>query len=174
MAATFSYAQAAKGISSPPSISKPASGSATPAKDDATKTPITSTSQVNSWADDAETESSTEQPATNGESQTASSKPVESLEASTADLDSLSASTATKDDDVSSQANMSSESTWDNKSQASTSVDKTVEPVQKTLEKPEKGEKGRRGKKGEKGEKKEPEKEKKKRERKRKPEGAAA
>lgn len=160
MAATFSYAQAAKGISSPVSVSKPASGSATPAKDDATKAPITSTSQVNSWADDAETESSTEQPATNGESRTTNSKPTESLEASTADLDSLSASTATKDDDVSSQANMSSESTWDNKSQASTSVDKTVEPVQKTLEKPEKGEKGRRGKKGEKGEKKEPEKEK--------------
>jgi la-related protein 1 len=166
MAATFSYAQAAKGISSPVSVSKPASGSATPAKDDASKAPITSIAQGNSWADDAETESSNEQPATNGESGTTSSKPTkptESLEASTTDLDSLSASTVTKDDDTSSQPNTSSESTWDNKSQASTSVDKTVEPVQKTSEKPEKGEKGRKGKKGEKGdkaEKKEPEKEK--------------
>lgn len=160
MAATFSYAQAAKGISSPVSVSKPASGSATPAKDDASKAPITSIAQVNSWADDAETESSTEQPTTNGEPQTSSSKPTkptESLEASTTDLDSLSASTVTKDDDTSSQPNMSSESTWDNKSQASTSVDKTVEPVQKTSEKPQKGEKGRKGKKGE---KKEEEKEK--------------
>lgn len=158
MAATFSYAQAAKGISSPVSVSKPASGSATPAKDDASKAPITSVAQVNSWADDAEIESSPEQPTTNGESK--SSQPVESLEASTNDLDSLSASTMTKDDDVSSQPNMSSESTWDNKSQASTSVDKAAEPVQKTSEKPEKGEKGRRGKKSEKSEKKEPEKEK--------------
>ena len=162
MAATFSYAQAAKGISSPVSVSKSASGSATPAKDDATKAPITSIAQVNSWADDAETESSTEQPTTNIESRTTSkaTKPEQSaepLEASTTDLDSLSASTVTKDDDVSSQPNMSSESTWDNKSQASTSVDKTVEPVQKTSEKPERGEKGRKGKKGE---KKEAEKEK--------------
>lgn len=163
MAATFSYAQAAKGISGPVSVSKPASGSATPAKDDASKAPITSIAQVNSWADDAETESSSEQPTMNGESQTTASKPTksaESLEASTPDLDSLSASTATKDDDTSSQPNMSSESTWDNKSQASTSVDKTVEPVQKSSEKPEKSEKSRKGKKGEKGEKKEPEKEK--------------
>lgn len=163
MAATFSYAQAAKGITSPVSVSKPASGSATPAKDDDSKGPITSIAQVNSWADDAETESSTEQPTTNGESQATtlkSTKPAESLEASTTDLDSLSASTATKDDDASSQPNASSESTWDNKSQASTSVDKTVEPVQKTSEKPERSEKGRKGKKGEKGEKKEAEKEK--------------
>lgn len=166
MAATFSYAQAAKGISSPVSASKPASGSATPAKDDTSKAPITSIAQVNSWADDAETESSIEQPTTNGESQTTTSKPAkaaESLEASTTDLDSLSASTVTKDDDASSQPNTSSESTWDNKSQASTSVDKSVEPVQKTSEKPERSEKGRKGKKGEKGEKsdkKEAEKEK--------------
>ncbi|KAF1931029.1 uncharacterized protein M421DRAFT_57485 [Didymella exigua CBS 183.55] len=163
MAAAFSYAQAAKGISSPVSVSKPVSGSATPAKDDASKAPISSIAQVNSWADDAETGSSSEQPIANSESRTTSSKPskpAESLEASTTDLDSLSASTVTKDDDTSSQPNMSSESTWDNKSQASTSVDKTVEPVHKTPEKPEKSEKGRKGKKGEKGEKKEAEKEK--------------
>lgn len=166
MAATFSYAQAAKGISSPVSVSKPASGSATPAKDDASKAPVTSIAQVNSWADDAETESSTEPPTTNGESQTSSAKPTkpaqstDSIEVSTPDLDSLSASTVTKDDDVSSQPNMSSESTWDNKSQASTSVEKSVDPAEKTSEKPEKGEKGRKGKKGDKGEKKEPEKEK--------------
>lgn len=163
MAATFSYAQAAKGISSPVSVSKPTSGSATPAKDDASKAPTTSIAQVNSWADDAETESSTEQPTTNGEPRITtpkSTKPAESLEASTTDIDSLSASTATKDDDASSQPNNSSESTWDNKSQASTSVEKTVEPVQKTSEKPERSEKGRKGKKGDKGEKKEPEKEK--------------
>ncbi|KAH6614938.1 hypothetical protein C7974DRAFT_56412 [Boeremia exigua] len=163
MAATFSYAQAAKGISSPVSVSKPASGSTTPAKDDASKIPLTSTNKVNNWADDAENESANEHATSNGDLQTPSSKPsnsTESLEASTTDLDSLSASTVTKDDDVSSQPNMSSESTWDNKSQASTSVDKTVEPVQKTSEKPEKSEKGKKGKKGEKGEKKEAEKEK--------------
>lgn len=159
MAATFSYAQAAKGISSPVSVSKPASGSATPAKDDVSKAPTTSIAQVNSWADDAETESSTEQPTTNGESQTSASKPTnaaqsgESMEASTPDLDSLSASTVTKDDDVSSQPNMSSESTWDNKSQASTSVDKSVEPVEKTSEKADKGPKGKKGKKNDKAEK---------------------
>lgn len=164
MAATFSYAQAAKGISSPVSVSKPASGSATPAKDDSSsKAPMASIAQVNNWADDAENESSVEQPTMDGEprrNSSKSTKPAESLETSTTDLDSLSASTVTKDDDVSSQPNTSSESTWDNKSQASTSVDKTVEPVQKTSEKAEKGEKGRKGKKGEKGDKKEAEKEK--------------
>ncbi|KAJ8110359.1 hypothetical protein OPT61_g6781 [Boeremia exigua] len=160
MATTFSYAQAAKGISSPVTVSKPASGSATPAKDDVSKAPITSIAQTNNWADDAEAESSTEQPTLNGDSLTAASKPTkpaESLETSTADLDSLSASTVTKDDEVSSQPNMSSESTWDSKSQASTSVDKSIEPAQKTSEKPERSEKGRKGKKGE---KKEAEKEK--------------
>ncbi|KAJ4334707.1 hypothetical protein N0V95_009095 [Ascochyta clinopodiicola] len=170
MAATFSYAQAAKGISSPVSASKPASGSATPAKDDASKDAITSVARVNSWADDAETETSTDRPATNDESLTTASKPTtpaqstESIEASTPDLDSLSASTVTKDDDVSSQPNMSSESTWDNKSQASTSVDKAVEPAEKTSEKPEKSEKSKKGKKnhdkGEKEKEKENEKEK--------------
>lgn len=40
---------------------------------------------------------------------------------------------------MSSIPNTSSESTWDNKSQASTSVDKSVEPVEKTSEKVKKG-----------------------------------
>ena len=54
---------------------------------------------------------------------------------------------------------MSSESTWDNKSQASTSVDKSVEPAEKTSEKPEKGERSKKNKKGDKEKEKEKEKE---------------
>jgi la-related protein 1 len=145
MAATFSYAQAAKGVSSPASVSKPTSGSATPAKD-TSKAALTSVASVGNWADDAETDSATEQPtaASETQSQKPSSKPavpsqsVDVSDASTPDIDALSSSTAAKDDDVSSQPNMSSESTWDNKSQASTSVDKSVEPVEKTSEKTKK------------------------------------
>lgn len=145
MAATFSYAQAAKGISPAPA-SKPASGSATPAKDMASTPPPTALASVRSWADDAEHEPTTDNPTTERENESQmSSKPAKSLQSvetssvSSPDLGALSASTVTKDDDVSSQPIASSESTWDNKSQASTSVDKTAEPAEKTSEKVKKG-----------------------------------
>ncbi|KAF2131324.1 hypothetical protein P153DRAFT_355135 [Dothidotthia symphoricarpi CBS 119687] len=145
MAATFSYAQAAKGISPAPA-SKPTSGSATPAKDTTSTPPPTTLASVRSWADDAESESVTEKPTTEPETDSQTSpkaaEPLQSVETSSVsspDLGALSASTVTKDDDVSSQPIASSESTWDNKSQASTSVDKTVEPAEKTSEKVKKG-----------------------------------
>jgi la-related protein 1 len=148
-ASTFSYAQAAKGISTPVSQSKPASGVATPAKDISSASANGPLGSVPSWADDAESESVTEHPATNGEVQPQVSSPtpaqptqsVEDSSISSPDLgaSASSASTVTKDDDVSSLPNASSESTWDNKSQASTSVDKSVEPAEKTSEKVKKG-----------------------------------
>jgi la-related protein 1 len=148
-ASTFSYAQAAKGMSTPVTQSKPASGAATPAKDTIPTTVNGSAGPAPSWADDAESESATEQPTTAREvqPQTSSSTPaqpthsVETSSISSPDLgaSASSASTVTKDDDVSSLPNASSESTWDNKSQASTSVDKSAEPVEKTSEKVKKG-----------------------------------
>jgi la-related protein 1 len=64
------------------------------------------------------------------------SQPVDASNVSSPDLGASTSSTVTKDDDVSSIPNTSSESTtWDNKSQASTSVDKSVEPVEKTSDK---------------------------------------
>jgi la-related protein 1 len=148
-ASTFSYAQAAKGMSTPVTQSKPASGAATPAKDTTSTTVNGSIGPAPSWADDAESESATEQPTTAHEtlpqaSSSTPAQPVQSVETSSISSPDLgasasSASTVTKDDDVSSLPNASSESTWDNKSQASTSVDKSAEPVEKTSEKVKKG-----------------------------------
>jgi la-related protein 1 len=148
-ASSFSYAQAAKGISTPVSQSKPASGAATPAKDTSSASANGPLGSVPSWADDAESDSVTEQPTTTGEAQpqaptSTSAQPTQSVETSSISSPDLgasasSASTVTKDDDVSSLPNASSESTWDNKSQASTSVDKSVEPAEKTSEKVKKG-----------------------------------
>ncbi|KAH7095507.1 hypothetical protein FB567DRAFT_31621 [Paraphoma chrysanthemicola] len=146
-ASTFSYAQAAKGMSTPTTTSKPVSGTATPAKDPAAPTSNGSVTSAPSWAEDAENESLPEQPAAerDAESQKPSATPavpvqsVETSSISSPDLGASSVSTVTKDDDVSSLPNASSESTWDNKSQASTSVDKSVEPVEKTSEKVKKG-----------------------------------
>jgi len=148
-ASTFSYAQAAKGMSTPVASSKPTSGAATTAKDTTTPaTPNGSLGQVPSWADEAESEAPTEQSSsTVREAQpkapvSTPAQPAPSVETSSIsspDLGASSASTVTKDDDVSSLPNASSESTWDNKSQASTSVDKSVEPVEKTSDKVKKG-----------------------------------
>ncbi|KAJ5058995.1 hypothetical protein J3E74DRAFT_466595 [Bipolaris maydis] len=148
MASTFSYAQAAKGISTPTSTSKPASGSATPAKDATSVSgPDANASPVN-WAEDVEAESHSEQPSVAREARTEQpasvapkpSQPADASNVSSPDLGASSSSTVTKDDDVSSVPNTASESTtWDNKSQASTSVDKSVEPVEKTSEKVKKG-----------------------------------
>lgn len=152
-ASTFSYAQAAKGMSTPVAQSKPTSGAATPAKDSAPTTANGSAGAASSWADDTETEPSTQEPTSaaasshEGQPPASSSAPaqpshaVEDSSISSPDLgaSASSASTVTKDDDVSSLPNASSESTWDNKSQASTSVDKSAEPVEKTSEKVKKG-----------------------------------
>ncbi|USP74410.1 hypothetical protein yc1106_01684 [Curvularia clavata] len=148
MASTFSYAQAAKGISTPTTASKPTSGSATPSKDaSSAPVPDTHASPAN-WAEDVEAESRSEQPAAVREVRaeqpasdiTKSSQPVDASNVSSPDLGASSSSTVTKDDDVSSVPNTASESTtWDNKSQASTSVDKSVEPVEKTSDKVKKG-----------------------------------
>jgi la-related protein 1 len=150
--ATFSYAQAAKGLSAPPSstTSKPSSGSATPAKDPQVTT--TPAAGVMNWADDAEAETAPLEPTTSSqESRTqppapASKEPASEAPAPSAvsspDLGASSASTVTKDDDMSSIPNTSSDSTWDNKSQASTSVEKSVDSIEKPSEKGE----GRKGK----------------------------
>lgn len=148
-ASTFSYAQAAKGMSTPVALSKPSSGAATPAKDVAAPASANgSVGPVPSWADDAESEAPIEPSASTTREAppqahvSTSAQPTPSVDAlsiSSPDLGASSASTVTKDDDVSSLPNGSSESTWDNKSQASTSVDKSVEPVEKTSEKVKKG-----------------------------------
>ncbi|CAI6249543.1 unnamed protein product [Periconia digitata] len=153
--ATFSYAQAAKGLSAPPSAaaSKPTSGSATPAKDSQiTMSP--SAAGAMSWADDAEAndtpsetasssrETRTEQPvAPPKEPATTPQAPTETL-LSSPNLSASSASTVTKDDDVSSIPNTSSDSTWENKSQASTSIEKSADTVEKPSGKGE-GKKGK-------------------------------
>ncbi|EUC33390.1 hypothetical protein COCCADRAFT_42382, partial [Bipolaris zeicola 26-R-13] len=150
MASTFSYAQAAKGISTPTSTSKPASGSATPAKDVSSVSGPDATASPANWAEDVEAESHSEQAPVAREARTEqpasvapkSSQPADASNVSSPDLgaSASSSSTVTKDDDVSSVPNTASESTtWDNKSQASTSVDKSVEPVEKTSEKVKKG-----------------------------------
>lgn len=141
----FSYAMAAKGLSSGPATaaqSNSASGSSTPAKDPtSTAAPVAS---VASWADDAEEEHGKKdasiapqeervevQPSDDAKSDVA---PVITSIVSSPDLGASSASTAVKDDDVSSLQNAASESTWESKSQASTSVEKSSEAGDKTSE----------------------------------------
>ena len=147
MAATFSYAQAAKGLSSGPTSSatpsKPSSGSATPAKDSLPSN--ASTAAVMSWAEDAEANDTRSEKTSSSyepriQPQAAESKDAAVPQVSTAsvvsspDLGASSASTVTKDDDVSSIPNTSSDSTWENKSQASTSVEKSTDSVEKLSE----------------------------------------
>jgi la-related protein 1 len=144
---TFSYAQAAKGLSTPVAASKPISGAATPAKETISahaNGPVTS---ALSWAEEADSESQVDQPipspeATSKESLSKPTPPTPSVETpdiSSPDLGASSASTVTKDDDVQSLPNGSSDSTWDNKSQASTSVANSLESGDKTSEKGKKG-----------------------------------
>jgi la-related protein 1 len=144
MASSFSYAQAAKGVATPATTSKPTSGSATPSKDANDATVPDSNASATSWAEDVDTQLQPDQPTTTHEErpqQSASNaaKSTDASKVSSPDLGASTASTVTKDDDVSSIPNTSSDSTWDNKSQASTSVDKSVEPVEKTSEKTKKG-----------------------------------
>ncbi|KAF2120660.1 hypothetical protein BDV96DRAFT_271884 [Lophiotrema nucula] len=149
----FSYAQAAKGLSSTgtaaTSTSKPSSGALTPSKDVNGPSATAPVSSVTSWADDAEANDTRveKQPSKRDRSHGApvttksanSQAPTATSSISSPDLGASSASTVTKDDDVASLQNTSSESTWENKSQASTSVEKTAEPVERTSEKVKKG-----------------------------------
>ncbi|KAF9740639.1 HTH La-type RNA-binding protein [Paraphaeosphaeria minitans] len=139
----FSYAQAAKGLVAAPgsSTSKASSsGAVTPAKD--SQSASTSAATVMSWAEDAEgNESRPENTEGSNESRTLNTKsaaaPSELTAAALAspEIGASTASTVTKDDDVSSIPNTSSDSTWENKSQASTSVDKSTEPSEKSSQK---------------------------------------
>ncbi|KAF2739917.1 hypothetical protein EJ04DRAFT_419254, partial [Polyplosphaeria fusca] len=143
----FSYAQAAKGLASSTSTtaqSKPSTGTSTPAKD-VSATPATAPTSITSWADDAEANAPhpENQPSQRERSRGASSGPksgaaqnnTAASSISSPDLGASSSSTVTKDDDISSLPNTSSDSTWENKSQASVSADKPTESAEKTPEK---------------------------------------
>lgn len=133
MASTFSYAQAAKGMSTtatPATQSKAPSGATTPA--------LTAEPTGINWADDGEATNhlledaseamaKVDEPAANGVQKPAvnAQQPGESGISSP----SVAASTTTKDDDASSIRNASSESTWDNKSQASNVAEKPSDQV---------------------------------------------
>lgn len=140
----FSYAQAAKGrVAAPGSSASKASssGAVTPAKD--SQSVSTSTAAVMSWAEDAEGHDahSSEKIPGASESRTQTTKSAATPSDLTAaalsspEIGASTASTVTKDDDVSSIPNTSSDSTWENKSQASTSVDKSTEPSEKSSQK---------------------------------------
>jgi len=147
MSATFSYAQAAKGGAVPPAASKPGAASADPAKDASLAPPHDANASARSWAEDVETDARPNQPEQARETRSQSSdsnlarvaRSVDTSSVSSPDLGASSSSTVTKDDDVSSIPNTSSESTWDNKSQASIPADKAAEPTEKTLEKAKRG-----------------------------------
>ncbi|KAF2199945.1 hypothetical protein GQ43DRAFT_97450 [Delitschia confertaspora ATCC 74209] len=149
----FSYAQAAKGMSSstsPVVASKPASESATPSKD-AKSTPIAVPTVASGmdWADESEgndtDEAHVENPSDPRKEQVTtpepSSKPdVSQLQTAVPTVSSPkvgtpSSSTLTKEDDVLSVQNNSSESTWENKSQASNPTEKVAELGDDTSEK---------------------------------------
>ncbi|KAF1968372.1 hypothetical protein BU23DRAFT_480636 [Bimuria novae-zelandiae CBS 107.79] len=139
----FSYAQAAKGKSAVPgsSVSKASSsGAITPAKD-AQPTSTTAAAVMN-WAEDAqandprsEKPSSTREPRTQHVKSSTVPSELTATALSSPEMGASTASTVTKDDDVSSVPNTSSDSTWENKSQASTSVDKSTEPSEKSSQK---------------------------------------
>ncbi|EKG19358.1 RNA-binding protein Lupus La [Macrophomina phaseolina MS6] len=139
MASTFSYAQAAKGMSTtatPATQSKAPSGTTTPA--------LTTEPTGINWAEEGEAasralENGTEdavkldEPVTNGVQKHAMS--AQPSGESGISSPSVAASTTTKDDDASSVRNASSESTWDNKSQASNPAEKPVEQTEAGSEK---------------------------------------
>ncbi|KAF2461102.1 hypothetical protein BDY21DRAFT_361097 [Lineolata rhizophorae] len=149
-AQVFSYAQAAKGLSSKASdasasqsqSTKPSPGGAvTPSKDIGA---IPSLPSGMSWSEDAESNSAptgtgsddtvTDKPQVNGTSPQQGSKdaPIQSAPnaSSPASPDlagTSSSSTVAKEDDISSLPNASSESTWENKSQVSNTMDKPAD-----------------------------------------------
>ncbi|KAF2706678.1 hypothetical protein K504DRAFT_385523 [Pleomassaria siparia CBS 279.74] len=153
--APFSYAQAAKGLSaalvtSAPS-NKPSPDNTSAPKDSSIVPSIVPGAPTMSWADDVEASDPLPTKASSvRESRSTGAPPLVSKPTvipqpaapasviSSPELGASSASTVTKDDkddDVSSLPNGSSESTWENKSQASISVDKTQEPAEKTSDK---------------------------------------
>ncbi|KAF2472197.1 uncharacterized protein BDR25DRAFT_19161 [Lindgomyces ingoldianus] len=145
----FSYAQAAKGLSTAASAAAPSkstTGTITPSKDASLAVSTAPATSALSWADDTEADDLPPQkPSISRETQVngapVSSKQVIVQQTSAAssvsspELGTSSSSTIAKDDDVSSIQNTSSESTWENKSQASTSVDKSAEAGEKTADK---------------------------------------
>jgi la-related protein 1 len=156
--ATFSYAQAAKGLSSTstPAHSKAASGSTTPGKDVPAASSVPSFTTAPSWAEDAEAEDARTAKQTSSRDGHSSVAPTPSKQvsrqdpntisgASSPDLGASSTSTAVKEDDTVSLQNASSDSTttWEKQSQASTSVERTSEPADKN-EKPVEKSKGKK------------------------------
>ncbi|KAF2761886.1 hypothetical protein EJ05DRAFT_188156 [Pseudovirgaria hyperparasitica] len=157
---SFSYAQAAKGISSTSASAAPtakaSSGSITPAKDatPSSNTLPTNPPVVNNVEDDTAAaslkrvqkeleKSSGKEPQANGvapqtqpniQQRSQISGPASPEFGGTA-----SSSTLGKDDDVSSLANASSESTWENKSQGSAAVEKSADQGASQEEKSKKG-----------------------------------
>ncbi|KAF2447412.1 hypothetical protein P171DRAFT_452708 [Karstenula rhodostoma CBS 690.94] len=139
----FSYAQAAKGLVAAPASSASkasSSGAVTPAKD--SQSASTSAAAVMSWAEDADGNDARPEnipgPSESGAQNTKSAAAPSELTAAalaSPEIGASTASTVTKDDDVSSIPNTSSDSTWENKSQASTSVDKSTEPSEKSSQK---------------------------------------
>ena len=129
-------------------MSKSAPSPAPQSKDASSVSESDAHASPSNWAEDVEAESRPEQPTVARDAQpersassaARNSQPLDTSNVSSPDLGASSSSTVTKDDDVSSIPNASSESTtWDNKSQASTSVEKSVEPVEKTSDKVKKG-----------------------------------
>ncbi|KAF2145695.1 uncharacterized protein K452DRAFT_305669 [Aplosporella prunicola CBS 121167] len=139
MAASFSYAQAAKGIvsntTSTSQSSKTPSGTTTPA--------VASEPNGLNWAEDGETDdhaaennaedaNKTEEAAAN-DAPSSSQKPAANAQpngdsgTSSPSVGASSSSVTTKEDDSSSVPNASSDSTWDSKSQASNAAEKSNE-----------------------------------------------
>jgi la-related protein 1 len=147
-AVPFSYAQAAKGLTSTGASvasSRSPSGNITPAKDGLTLPPLTSEIPAGtSWADDAETgpkdSHSSATTAVDAQSSPRIHSPVTHASAytpngvtspSSPDFGASSTSTLAREDDAISIPITSSESTWENKSQSSTVADKPLEVSEK-------------------------------------------
>ncbi|KAK7536101.1 uncharacterized protein J3D65DRAFT_403530 [Phyllosticta citribraziliensis] len=150
MAATFSYAQAAKGMSSAATTTSQSSKAPSGAN-----TPYTSEPGATNWAEDSEASASAsasvaengappsaakaDETVSNGIATHNQKQGLSSLQAADSGISSpsigASSTSATKEDDISSVPNASSESTWDSKSQASNAADKPAEQSEQTSEK---------------------------------------
>ncbi|KAK7530063.1 hypothetical protein IWX46DRAFT_558821 [Phyllosticta citricarpa] len=173
MAATFSYAQAAKGMSSAPTTTSQSSKAPSGAT-----TPYTSEPGATNWAEDSEASASAsvaengapppakaDETASNGTITHSQKQGLNSLQVADSGVSSpsigASSTSATKEDDISSVPNASSESTWDSKSQASNAADKPAEQSEQNLDKKSaKERKKREDRKDDKEKEKEKEKEK--------------
>ncbi|KAK8193285.1 uncharacterized protein BKA78DRAFT_294668 [Phyllosticta capitalensis] len=145
MAATFSYAQAAKGMSSATTTTSQSSKAPSGAT-----TPYTSEPTSMNWAEDSEASASvaengavpsakTDETVTNGTATHNQTQGLNPQHAADSGISSpsvgASSTSATKEDDISSVPNASSESTWDSKSQASNAADKPAEQSEHNSEK---------------------------------------